>query len=111
MLRFDPDTGQGRVFGSVHERAVSLSTLREVFSGAEGDKLMSEIAQDSIMHGQRTPIAIRALRNIRDKETKEAETAAHNVEYLRKVRLQREKMTGVITEEEYKKQLHEGALV
>lgn len=111
MIKFDPDTGQPRVWGSSIPRSASLHTIREVFSGEHGDRLMSEISQDSINRGRRVPITIRVMRHIMDRETHEATLAAHNVEELRKKRLWREKSSGVITEAEYQKQLREGSIV
>ena len=97
--------------GSVCENGTKVAGMKElygVFSGADGERLMSEIRQDRVNRGFRSPLAFKVLNSVKDKETIEQEKVLQNVALLKKKRLWLEKATGKISEAEYQTQLREG---
>lgn len=112
-LRINPETGHLQQTGTdTGDRQIASARLcYEVFSGPKGDQLASEITQDFINRGLRAPLAIKAVRMVNDLETKESTRALRNVEQLRKIRLQREKFAGRISEAEYQMQLNKGEVL
>lgn len=112
-VRINPETGHMGIVGTDPgtTKVVSPRKVYETFSGADGERLMSEIAQDCLNRGQRVPLAIKAVRMVKDTETKELEQSLHSAEYLRKVRLQREKQAGRISEAEFQREISKGEIV
>lgn len=112
MARINPETGHLQIVGTDpgETKVANARDVYKVFSGADGERLMNDIAQDCINRGLRVPLAIKAVKQVRDNETRELEKSLHNVEYLRKVRLQREMFAGRISEAEYQRELSKGAV-
>jgi hypothetical protein len=111
QIKKNPETGHFQMTGSIAEDGTKIAGIRQlygVFSGPKGEKLMSEIRQDAINRGYRAPLVFKVLSGVKDKETKEQETALNVVEQLRKKRLWLEKATGKISEAEYQTHLREG---
>ena len=112
QIKKNPETGHFQMTGSVPENGTKVMGIRQlygVFSGPKGEKLMSEIRQDSINRGYRAPLVFKVLSGVKDKETTEQAIALENVDLLRKRRLWLEKATGKISEAEYQTQLREGS--
>lgn len=112
-VRFNPETGHMGIVGTDAgtTKVMSPRKVYETFSGAAGERLMSDIAQDCLNRGQRVPLAIKAIRSVKDTETQELERSLHSAEYLRKIRLQREKQAGRISEAEFQREISKGEIV
>ena len=111
-LKINPETGNmvrsgTDPLGGAPDADIKL--IAEVFSGPDGDRLRSEIAQDAARRGCFVPV-LRLLQERKDRQTSWAVHELAKKEQLRKARLWREKATGVITEAEYQKQLREGTV-
>lgn len=111
-LKINPETGNmvrsgTDPLGGAPDASIKL--VAEVFSGPQGDRLRSEIAEDSARRGCFVPV-LRLLQ--------EAKTSANHwrikelakKEQIRRARLAREKYSGAISEAEYQKQLKEGTV-
>lgn len=112
-LRINPETGHLQQTGTdTGDRNIASARLcYQVFSGSQGERLANEIVQDFVNRGFRAPLAIKAVRMVNDLETQETTRALSNVEQLRRVRLQREKFVGRISEAEYQSQLNKGEVL
>jgi hypothetical protein len=111
-LKTDPETGNmQRVGTDAHGGApdADIKLLAEVFSGPDGERLRSEIAQDAARRGCFVPV-LAVLQERKDRQTSWAVQELAKKEQLRRGRLAREKYSGAITEAEYQKQLREGTV-
>lgn len=111
-VKINPETGHMGIVGTDSEKTkvIPVREVYKVFSGREGERLMNDITQDCLNRGQRVPLAIKAVKNVHDIETKETISALDNVEQLRKGRLQREKMAGRLSESQYETEIQKGVV-
>lgn len=109
-LKINPETGNfvrsgTDSLGGAPDADIKL--VSEVFSGPDGDRLRTEIAQDCARRGTFVPV-LRLLQQAKTEANHFRIKELAKVEQLRKARLWREKATGAISEAEYQKQLREG---
>lgn len=115
MIKQDPNTGAFQISGSKPDdsnmRSIGLRELAQMEADPELHELFNKIDLDNLNRGFLPLMHRRILNNSKDESVINQEKELEAVEHLRKKRLWQEKVTGVITEDEYQKQLHKDVLV
>lgn len=113
-MAVDRETGQIKLFGTKNPegaRAVPLRELAEMENDPVMKELFDTIENDNQRRGIGGTLPHRLiLRNKSGRAARFHEKEIEQVEVLRKKRLYTEMLTGVITSEEYKKQIGENLI-